>query len=282
MKKMDTQIQIVLQEEIYEDFLSRIRAWATEVLERTGLLSPPPHLTITIWKTVEKFRAFDRVEREALGIATGEEAEFLATHDAWREYPRIHVCQERLIGIPDAIIQGVVHYEVGHVLHHDTPEFYTFRFSSRLQEAGRTCGMDLPLLQQCVYFLSVAIKDQEVIQGLGKMGLGFSQRALLQYLLLDTQEERQTWEVVQGSSALRKIAFAAFLKTLLPVEVLISAGIEEDQALKNQWNEAYAWLPERERKDLFPWARYVLSHEAKIFQERLEQAAIRLIADPSL
>jgi hypothetical protein len=217
MKKMDTQIQIVLQEEIDEDFLSRIRAWATEVLERKGLLSPSPHLTITIWKTVEKFRAVDRVEREALGIATGEEAEFLATHDAWREYPRIHVCQERLIGIPDAIIQGVVHYEVGHVLHHDTPEFYTFRFSSRLQEAGRTCGMDLPLLQQCVYFLSVAIKDQEVIQGLGKMGLGFSQRALLQYLLLDTQEERQTWEVVQGSSALRKIAFAAFLKTLLPL-----------------------------------------------------------------
>jgi hypothetical protein len=63
---------------------------------------------------------------------------------------------------------------------------------------------------------------------------------------------------------------------------LISAGIEEDQALKNQWNEAYAWLPERERKDLFRWALYVLSHEAKIFQERLEQAAIRLIADPSL
>jgi hypothetical protein len=111
---------------------------------------------------MEEFQAFCQKEKKELGFVTGEETDFLATHDAWRGYPRIHVCEERLIGIPSVIIQGVIHHEIGHALHHGTLEFYTFRFSSRLQEAGLSCGFNLSLLQQSVYLLSVAIKDRDV------------------------------------------------------------------------------------------------------------------------
>jgi len=279
---MAGQIQIVAHEGIDEDFLTQIRNWANEVWERAKLLSAPPSLFITIWKTIEELQTFYRKEKEDLGVVTGEETDFLATHEAWRGYPRIHVCQERLRGIPGAIVQGVIHHEIGHALHHGTPEFYTFRFSSRLQEVGRSCGLDLPLLQQCVYFLSVAIKDREVVQWLAEIGLDFSQQALLEHLISDTEEERRIWEVVSGSSGLRKIAFAAYLKTLLPIEAIISVGIKEAQTLKNEWNKAYGWLSEREREGLSRLTRCIMNHEGRTFQDRLEQATFRLISQSDL
>ena len=109
---------------------------------------------------MDAFQAFSRREKAALGVVTGEETEFLATHDAWRGYPRVHVCQERLTGIPSSVIRGVIHHEIAHALNHGTLEFYTFTFSKSLQDAALSKGMDIPLLQQCNYFLSVAIKDR--------------------------------------------------------------------------------------------------------------------------
>lgn len=277
---MSTGVQIVAHEGIDEPLVAQVRRWANEVLERRGLVSSPPHLSITIWETVEKLHAFYREEKEELGVVTGEETDFLATHEAWRGYPRIHICQERLRGIPAAVVQGAVQHEIGHALHHGRPEFYTFRFSGRLQEVARSHGLDFLLLQQCIYLLSVAIKDREVVQWLGEIGLGFSQVALLQNLISDTEEERRIWEMISGSPGLRKIALASFLKTLLPIESMISVGIEGAQPLRDRWNEAYAWLPPGERECLFRFAQSTTNREGRSFQDRLEQAALRLIADP--
>jgi hypothetical protein len=93
----------------------------------------------------------------------------------------------------------------------------------------------------------VAIKDQDVTLWPAKNGVGSSQFALLGYLLYDTEEEHQVWERIRESPALKKIAFAAFLKTLLSIEAMISAGFEGAQIFKDQWDEVYGWLSEAER-----------------------------------
>ena len=215
-------------------------------------------------------------------MVTGEETEFLATHDAWRGYPRVHICQERLTGVPNSVIQGVIHHEIAHALNHGTLEFYTFTFSKGLQEAARSHGMDMSLLQQCVYFLSVAIKDREVVQWLAQIGLGFSQVVLLRHLISETEEERQVWEVVRDSGPLEKIALAAFLKVLLPVETLTTTQTEEAQNLRREWDEAYGWLAEKERESLLNLAYRLMDLEGKTFQEKLERATFLLITAPFL
>jgi len=128
----------------------------------------------------------------------------------------------------------------------------------------------------------VAIKDQDVTLWLAKNGLGSSQLALLGYLLSDTEEEHQVWEGIRESPSLRKIAFAVFLKTLLPLEAMIWAGFEEAQIFKNQWDEVYGWLSEGKRKELSLLARSIMNLEVKTFQERLEQAVFQLITVPCL
>jgi hypothetical protein len=274
---------MVAHEEVDEGFLTQIRMWVNEVLEIEEVpFSPPPYLSVSIWKTMGKYQDFYQREREELGVGTGGEADFLATHDAWRGYPRIHICHERLMGIDERIVQGVIHHETGHALHHGAPEFYTFRFSNRLQEAGRFNGLDFPLLQQCVYLLSVALKDQDVTLWLAKNGLGSSQLALLGYLLSDTEEEHQVWERIRESYVLRKIAFAAFLKTLLPIEAMISFRFEGAQIFKDQWEEAYGWLSDGERKGLSSLTQSIMNLEVETFQERLEQATLQLITQTNL
>jgi len=274
---MSERIRIVCLEAVEEAFLTQIRSWANEVLERTSFPDSLPILHLMVWKNMDKYQEFCRSEKDALGVVTGEETEFLATHDAWRGYPRIHICQERLTGVPNSVTQGVIHHEIAHALNHGALEFYTFTFSKGLQEAARSYGMDMPLLQQCVYFLSVAIKDREVVQWLTQIGLGFSQGALLRHLISETQEERKAWEMVRNSGPLKKIALAAFLKVLLPVEVLAATQTYEAPNLRKEWDEAYVWLGEKEREGLLNLAHQLMSLEGGTFQERLERATFLLI-----
>lgn len=274
-RTMSSRIQIVTCEGINQGFRTQIRTWTNEVLAKAQPLSD---ICVTIWATTEELKGFYQKERSELGITTGEETDFLATHEAWRGYPRIHICQERLREVPDDVIRGAIHHEIGHALLHCTPEFYTFRYSNSLQEAARSSGLELALLQQCVYLLSIAIKDREVVELAAEMGLGFSQLSLLEYLISDVEEERRTWDVIRNSPVLSKIALAVFLKILLPLESLISLGIEGALVLKNKWNEAYGWLAEKEREALFRLLQGTLHLKGETFQERLEDATFQLIA----
>jgi hypothetical protein len=97
----------------------------------------------------------------------------------------------------------------------------------------------LAFLQQCVYLLSIAIKDDDVVTWLTEIGLGVDQLHLLEYMITDTQDERRIWEVVCINTVPRKLALAFFLKTLLPIEALVALSVEGAETIKNKWQETY-------------------------------------------
>jgi hypothetical protein len=272
-----TSVEIVPYDGMDEGLLSQIHTWVNNVLGRADPSSTPPYLRITIWKHRKDLQDFYRQEKEGLGIVTSEESDFLATHEAWRGYPRIHICHQRIKGVQDPVIEGVLHHEIGHALFHGSMEFYTFRFTNRLQEAARRNGFDFHHLQQCVYFLSVAMKDWEVVQWPTKIGLGPGQKSLLEYMIKDTEEEREAWGVAQHSPVMKKIAMAAFLKVILPIEAMLSIGFEDAPGLKDRWQEAYGWLSVMERDGLLRLSRWIVKCGGSRFQEKLENAAYGLI-----
>jgi hypothetical protein len=247
---MTNQIVIQPYEGIQKEFLAKVQLWAKEVLEKIGPSAAPPFIYINVWRRMDELQSFYQKEKQELGIVTGEDTDFLASHEAWRGHPRIHICQERVKKVPDVVIRSVLHHEISHALLHGAPEFYTFRYSTKLQEAGRICGLDLALLQQCVYLLSIAIKDYDVVTWLTDIGLGIGQLHLLEYMITDTQDERRIWEVVCANTVPRKLALAFFLKTLLPVEALVSLSVEGAETIKNKWHEAYDWLSETVQEGL--------------------------------
>ncbi len=276
---MTAQIEIVPYDGMDKGFLSQIQTWVKNVLEKADPSSTPPYLRLTIWKNIKALQEFYDQEKEDLGIVTSEESDFLATHEAWRGYPRIHICHERVKGVQDAVIEGVLHHEIGHALFHGSMEFYTFKFTDRLQEVARLDGFDLHLLQQCVYFLSIAIKDWEVIQWLTKIGLGSCQKSLLEYMMNDTEEEQEAWGVAKHSPVIKKIGMAAFLKIILPIEAMILIRSEDAPKLKDQWKEAYSWLSVMEQDGLLRLSQRIMEFGESRFQEKLENAAYGLIEE---
>jgi hypothetical protein len=275
-------IEPVLMGKVDESFLREVQKWTGEVIGKTEPGMAPDRISVYLWEKEKDFQEFDAQEKAELGVVTGDESNFLATHEAWRGYPRIHISLEKIRGVPEEVIRGVVQHEIGHALLHGKPEFYQFLFSELLQEAARSAGLDLPQLQQLVYLLSVALKDEEVVRLLSERGLGIYQNRLLEYLIEDTGEEQQTWELIKDLPALRKIAWAAFSKTLLPIETLAGSGDAKSSPLLDQWEKAYSWLTDRGRTDLRAYARFVIELPFINFQDRLEQAVLGLINNASL
>jgi hypothetical protein len=130
--------------------------------------------------------------------------------------------------------------------------------------------------------LSVAIKDYDVVMWLSDIGLGYGQLHLLEYLISDTEDERRIWEVVCANPAPRTIALALFLKTLLPIEALVSLSVEKAEIIKNQWREAYGWLTETIQERLVVFAHNTMAYRDKPFQQRLENVTINLISETTL
>jgi hypothetical protein len=274
---MPTVIEPILMGRVDESFFLKVQEWTGEVIGKAEPGTGPDRISVYLWEKEKEFQEFDAREKAELGVVTGGESEFLATHEAWRGYPRIHLSLEKIQGIPEEGVRGIVQHEIGHALLHGKPEFYQFLFSERLQETARAAGLDLPQVQQLVYLLSVALKDEEVVRLLGNWGLGLYQNRLLAFLIEDTGEDRQAWELIKDLPALRKIAWAVFLKILLPIERLAGSDDPESSSLVQQWEKAYSWLTHRERADLRTYARWVIELPLNNFQGRLEQAVLGLI-----
>jgi hypothetical protein len=279
---MTNQIVIQHSEGIQKEFVAQVQSWAKEVLEKLGPSAAPPFIYINIWRQMDELQSFYQKEKQERGIVTGEDTDFLATHEAWSGDPRIHICQERVKNVPDVVLQGVIHHEISHALLHGAPEFYTFRYSTKLQEAGQNCGLDLAHLQQCVYLLSIAIKDYDVVTWLTDIGLGIGQLHLLKYMITDTEDERRIWEVVCANAVPRKLALAFFLKTLLPIEALVALSVEGAETIKNKWQEAYDWLSVTIQESLVGFAHNIMAHRDNLFQKRMENVTINFISDGTL
>lgn len=279
---MKTQIDIRCSENSDENIAGQIRLWAEDIIERLAERAPPDRLKIFVYHGLYELQNFFRKEKEALGIVSEGEAEFIAIHEAWRGYPRIHICSERIKNLPETVVLGAVQHELAHAILHDRSEFYTFRFSRQLISASEALGFDIQLLQQYVYMLSIALKDGEVVSRLVEIGSQYGQIALLEHMLADTRSEHEVWQTIRHLPPQRKIAVASFLKILLPVVILAAMKIDAGRRLQQEWENVYDWLSETERLDMMHFATGSVFNRTGSFQDRLEQTALKLITDPRL
>jgi len=132
---------------IDQSFQVKAQKWAGEVIEITEPRAAPDLISIYLWEKEKDFQEFHAREKAELGVVTYGESDFLATHEAWRGFPRIHISLEKIQGISEEVVRGVVQHEIAHALLHGKPEFYQFRFTGRLMEAGRSAGLDFPILK---------------------------------------------------------------------------------------------------------------------------------------
>jgi hypothetical protein len=272
---MTPSIEVETWGNVDPELTAHLETWGSHVLTQAGI-SLRVHVSILVFDTLEALRRYQEKDQYALGVVTGDSSDFLATHDAWHGHPRILICQERVADLPQAVLRGVVQHEMAHAVLHGDMKFYQFRFSARLEEKARLKGMTPAMLHHLVYFISVAVKDLDVVHWLAEMGLHDGQIALLRHCLADTSEERAAWVQSIGRTALRTLVLAGILKTLLPV-----IGLEECQArassLMDHWQRAYDWLSAGIQQKLVALAIQFAGHSSGSFQHRLDNATVAFL-----
>lgn len=209
---------------------SRVRRILEECYPRLG--PPLPHrVELHLLETAARLEEFLAREKAALGIVTSGEESFVCTHDAWRGEPRLLVCLERLAQFTEEAAQGAIRHEAAHSVLHGHPRYYMFRIAQDCRAQANQLGMEMPLLQQLLFLVSVAVKDFEASRLLASRGYIVCQAALARWQFTVTDEDREAWAIAKHHRLARLVYFAAQLKPLLFIQPLLPYLERETQQM---------------------------------------------------
>jgi len=240
-------------------------------------LSAPGTVELRLIDTAERLADLLAREKAELGIATSGDEEFLATHDAWRGMPRITVCAERIMGLPELLRQGIIRHEVAHTVLHGSLEYYVFSLPQDVLAMGRARGIGVPILQQLFYYVSVAVKDYEATKLLVEHGYEECQVALALHQLEATEEDKLAWRMAIRHPQARLVYLAAQLKPLLFACPLLELPTTT-QRVKQGVEEMLGHLPPEESERLLKLAEQVASHLGDDTHRNMEMA-LRLVLE---
>ncbi|MFQ6015280.1 MAG: hypothetical protein ACE5NP_07545 [Anaerolineae bacterium] len=249
------ELRVVTHGHVPSDFITNLRQ---EVEDCYRTLSPPAlkPVELCLIDTVEALSRFLAREKEELGVGTLGEEDFLALHDAWHGLPRIVVCVERMLTVEASVRQGAIHHEVGHTVLHGSLAHYLFRLSPEVLAQTRQMGIETAVLQQVVYFVSIAVKDYVVTRLLVEHGLGESQVALALYQFEVSPEDELAWRLARTDLQAKLLYVAGQLKPLLFAWPLLPLS-SLSQPISKRLEEMLAHLPAKERGRLLGLAEQI-------------------------
>lgn len=196
----------------------------------------PEKVEIQIVDKVAIMLDFLREEKFRLGITTTGEEEFLCCHDAWRGFPRIIVCVDRLAKLNKLARMGAIRHEAAHSALHGSLEYYIFPVSEECHRLARIKGVDLTILEQALYFVSVAVKDFEATRYLVKHDYVNCQIAFALETLQPSEEDKSVWKSARTKRQARYLCETALLKPILFTHPLLSLDNPKKISLQQQVN----------------------------------------------
>lgn len=214
---------------ITQDELQEIRGTLEECYPRLGRW-PPKRVEVHLFDTPVQIAAFLASEKTELGIRTFGEDAFICSHDAWRGFPRLLICVERLFALSPIARSGAIRHEAAHTVLHGALAYYVFRIPTDCLELAQGKGMDLAVLQQVLYYCATAVKDFEVTTLLLHQGYRECQVAFVAAQFSPSDEDKLAWLFARHYPQARLLFFTGQLKTLLlewPLEVVGLMHLQE-------------------------------------------------------
>jgi hypothetical protein len=229
-----------------------IRHTLEECYKRLSPLPLPEKVEVRLCQTLSQLADFLQAEKDELGIQTLGDESFICSHDAWRGFPRMLVCMERLNALPAVARLGTLRHEAAHTVLHGGLTYYVVRIPQDCIESARAKGMHLVQLQQVLYFCATAVKDFEVTKLLLNRGYDECQVAFAKFHFLSSDEDRLAWLLAKGDPLGRLFFFAGQLKVLLLGLPLEKAGLFQ---IDNCADSMLGYLEPDERTRLLDLAR---------------------------
>lgn len=194
----------------------------------------PYKVEIHIVNTGSDMRALLKEEKLRRGIATTGDEEFVCSHDAWRGYPRVICCLERLNALNKLARLGAVRHEAAHTALHGSLEYYIFRIPEECRHTAAIKGLDSSVLDQALYFVSVAVKDFEATRFLVQNDFIGCQFAFALEWLQPSEQDKSAWKLAQANRQAKFMFLAALLKPTLFAHPLLSLPRSKKISLEHQ------------------------------------------------
>ena len=172
----------------------------------------PAKVEVHLFDTPAQLGTFLESEKTDLGIWTSGEEAFICSHDAWRGFPRLLICMERLSALSPVARLGALGHEAAHTVLHGALAYYVFRLAPNCIELAQAKGTDLTLLEQVLYYCATAVKDFEVMRLLLHQGYGECQVAFAQAQLVPSGDDKLAWLLARYNPQARLLFFTGQLK----------------------------------------------------------------------
>ena len=206
----------------------------------------PERVEVHLLDTPTRLAAFLEEEKAELGIKTSGDEAFICSHDAWRGFPRLLICMERLSVLSPTARLGALRHEVAHTVLHGALAYYIFKLPRDCLELAQVKGVDMAVLQQVLYHCAIAVKDFEAVSLLLRQGYGECQVAFAQSQFLPSDEDKLTWLLAKSHPQARLLFLTSQLKTFLMAWPLKLVGlIDLERSIDSMLN--YIEPGERER-----------------------------------
>ncbi len=167
-------------------------------------------------------RALLKEDKLRLGITTSGDEEFVCSHDAWRGYPRVICCVEKLAKLDRLARPGAIRHEAAHSAIHGSLEYYIFRIPDDCRHTATIKALDSAVLDQALYYVSVAVKDFEATRFLIQHDFISCQLAFALNLLQPSERDKSDWKLVQTNRHTKFIYLTTLLKPILFAHPLLA------------------------------------------------------------
>ncbi|HIE18049.1 MAG TPA: hypothetical protein EYP71_07650 [Dehalococcoidia bacterium] len=194
----------------------------------------PYKVEVLIVDRQSAMRVLLREEKVRRGITTSGDEEFICSHDAWRGYPRVICCLERLNELSKLARVGAVRHEAAHSALHGSLEYYIFSITEEYRHTAVIKGLDLSVLNQALYFVSVAVKDFEATRFLVQHNFINCQFAFALEWLQPSEQDKSAWKMAQENRQTKFIFLTALLKPMLFAHPLLALPRSKDISLEYQ------------------------------------------------
>jgi hypothetical protein len=209
-------------------------------------------------------QAILREEKFRLGITTTGDEEFICSHDAWRNYPRIICCFEKLAKLNKLARLGAMRHEAAHSVLHGSLEYYIFRFPEDCRHTAEIKALDSSVLDQALFFVSVAVKDFEATRFLVQHDFIGCQFAFALEWLQFSEQDKAVWKLAQTNRQAKFIYRVALLKPILFAHPLLALprskkiSLEHQVQLARRVEELLEHLGDAERNRLLQVANMIV------------------------
>jgi len=194
----------------------------------------PYKVEVHIVDTEITMRDFLKEEKFKLGITTSGDEEYICSHDAWRGYPRIMFCFEKLAKLNRLARLGAVRHEAAHSVLHGSLEYYIFRIPEDCRHTAMIKAIDSAVLDQALYYLSVAVKDFEATRFLVQHDYISCQFAFALEWLQASEEDRLAWNAAKANRQAKFVYQTALLKPTLFAHPLLALPRSKRISLEQQ------------------------------------------------